>query len=263
MKKLLFLLFMFSFSLVLGQIPKIEAVKINTIAVTADTFLGFDSFGFYYWIKNNVLIKTNSDATFEYKNVSLGKITAVDLQNPLKVVVFFENFNTIVIIDNQFNESQKINFSENSVPIVVSAMGIAAQNQFWIYNSLNQQIGLFDYLKKDYKTISTSFPESIKLYQSDFNAFYWIDKNNNWYACDLFGTITFKQKISDFDSIQILNQTQLLYTKEGHLYFEDIQKKQKTTIEIPEKSFKKCYYKDQILAIFTSEGITNYKIILP
>jgi hypothetical protein len=128
---------------------------------------------------------------------------------------------------------------------------------------LNQQIGLYDYLKNNYKSITTSFPENIKYYQSDFNTFDWIDKKNNWYSCDIYGKITTKEILSDFDLIEISNDHQFLYSKNSSLFLEDLEKKIKFEIEISEKTFKKFYFKDQILSIFTNEGITNYKITIP
>lgn len=246
-----------------GQNQKLIATKINSATTDADQFLGYDQFGFYYTIKNNVFSKTKDNAAIEYKNISLGKITKVDLQNPLKIILFYENFNTVILLDNQLSEIQKINFSHNTIPIVVNAIGIASHNQLWVYNSLTQQIGLYDYLKNDYKAISTSFPESIAYYQSDFNTFYWIDQKNNWYSCDIFGKITRKGKTPDFDAIAIINNNQFLISKNAILTIEDLEKRQKFEIEILEKTFKKFYYKDQILSIFTSEGITNYKITIP
>jgi hypothetical protein len=263
MKKVMLLLFIGSFSIVIAQNLKPTAVRIDSIRFDGDQFLGYDPFGFYYTIKNNVFSKVGNLDTIEYKNISLGKITKVDLQNPLKIVLFYENFNTVVILDNQLNETQKINFSENVIPIVASAVGIASQNQLWIYNSMNQQLGLYDYLNTIYKTISVPFTESIKNYFSDFNTFHWIDNKNNWYACDIFGRITINGKIPDFESIEIINKNQFIYSANGILIFQDLEKDQKTEIKIAEKSFKKFYYKDQILSIFTSEGITNYKIIIP
>lgn len=263
MKRLLTIFFVILFSIVHGQNQKLTAEKKLSVSLTADVFLGYDQFGFYYSIKNNALSKIRDNESFEYKNPSLGEITKVDLQNPLQIVVFYENFNTVILLDNQLNEAQKINFSENASPIMVSKTGIAAQNQLWIYDSLNQQIGLFDYLKNSYKSISTSFPESIKYYQSDFNTFYWIDQANNWYSCDVFGKITLKAIIPDFDQIAINNDHQFIYSKNNILVFEDIDKNQKFEIDILEKTFEKFCFKDQILSIFTSEGITNYKITTP
>jgi hypothetical protein len=263
MKNLLFVLISCCIAVVSGQNQKITPAPIQKTAIDADQFLGYDSFGFYYTIKNDVFFKTKDQESLEYQNISLGKITKVDLQNPLKIVLFYENFNTVVLLDNQLNETQKINFSENTIPIIAAATGIAFQNQLWIYNSLNNQIGLYDYLKKDYKTISTPFPENMKYYQSDFNTFHWIDPKNNWYSCDLFGKTIAKGKIPDFDCIEIINKNQFIFSKNSILTYEDIEKNQKFEIEVLEKTFKKFCYKDQILSIFTSEGITNYKIIIP
>ncbi|TRX11884.1 hypothetical protein [Flavobacterium gawalongense] len=263
MRNLILFFFFTTISIAFGQNQKLLSSKINHVIIDADQFLGYDQFDYYYTIKNNVFSKIKDKESLEYKNITLGKITKIDLLNPLKIVLFYENFNTAILLDNQLNETQKINFSENPIPIVVNAIGIASQNQLWVYNSLNQQIGLYDYLKNDYKVISTSFPESIKYYQSNFNAFYWIDDKNNWFSCDIFGKITKKGKTPDFDSIEIINDNQFIFSKNSILTIEDIEKNQKFEIEILEKTFKKFGYKDQILSIFTSGGITNYKITIP
>ena len=120
-----------------------------------------------------------------------------------------------------------------------------------------------NFLKKEYKTVSISFVKNIKKYQTDFNTFYWIDEENNWYTCDLFGKIIFKEKIPPFDSIEIININKYLYNKDNILIYNDTKKGLKFEIDIPEKTFKKFSYKDQILSIFTSKGITNYKITIP
>lgn len=255
-----------SFSAVFSQNQKINANSISHFKVDVDDFLGYDSFGYFYQIKNNVFSKIKDKEIFEYKNVSLGKITKVDLQNPLKMVLFYEDFNTVVLLDNQLNKITEINFSLNNTPIVVSAIGMSTQNQLWIYNALNQQIGLFDYLKNEYKTVSTPLTETIKYYQTDFNTFYWIDKKNNWFSCDIFGKTTALGKVSDFDSIEIINNHQYLFSKANLLYFKDITSVNSngfSQIEILENSFDKFCYKDQILSIFTVKEIVNYKIVIP
>ena len=200
---------------------------------------------------------------FEYKNISLGKPTKVDVQNPLKIMLFYENFNTIILLDNQLNETQKINLSENDVPILATATGIVSQNRLWIYNSLTQQIGLFDYLKNKFLSITPSLQGNLKYYESDFNTLQWIDNNLNWYSCDIFGKITTLGKVTDFDQMQVINDHIILFLKEGKLQLQDIKNNTIYTIQNVEKSFKKFYYKDQILATFTNHGITNYKISIP
>ena len=205
----------------------------------------------------------NEKESWQYKNVSLGKPTKIDIQNPLKIMLFYENFNTVVILDNQLNETQKINFCEKEVPIVVTATGIASQNRLWIYNGLTQQIGLFDYLKNTFQSITPSFQGNIKYYESDFNTFQWIDGDLNWYSCDVFGKIISLGKVAEFDQIQVIGNQIIIFSKNGKLILQDISKNGNYTIENVEKSFNNFFYKDQILSIFTNQEITNYKITIP
>ena len=154
-RNFLFLFFILCpLALAFSQNKKINATTISRIVIDTDEFLGYDSFGYSYQIKNNVFSKTKGNESWEYKNISLGRIAKVDLQNPLKIVLFYEDFNTVILLDNQLNKITEINFSQNNIPIVVTFIGMSAQNQLWIYNALNQQIGLFDYLKNEYKTVS-------------------------------------------------------------------------------------------------------------
>lgn len=263
MKNVLLLFFILFCTVSFGQEKIFVATKQDSIVLTADHFLGYDQSGFYYSIKNNVLSKTKREKSFEYKNISLGKPTKIDFQNPLKIMLFYENFNTIILLDNQLSETQKINLSENDVPIMAAAAGIASQNRLWIYNSLTQQIGLFDYLKNTFQSITPSFEGNLKYYESNFNTFQWIDNNLNWYSCDIFGKTTTLGKVADFDQMQVINDHTILFLKDGKLQLQDIRNNTIFSIENVKKSFKKFYYKDQILATFTNHGITNYKITIP
>jgi len=262
-KKLILLFFILQLAPAAAQGQNLKILPISTQKIDADDFVGYDGLENLYYIKNNVFFKKKENESWQYKNISLGKISRVDIQNPLKIVLFYENFNTVITLDNQLNETQKINFSKNPVPIMVTATGIASQNRLWIYNSLTQQIGLFDYLKSTFQSITPSIQGNLKYYDSDFNTFQWIDEKLNWYSCDVFGKISTLGKVSDFDQIQLVTSQVVLFSKDGRLHIQDFQKKSIYTIINVEKSFKKFYYKDQILSIFTAEGITNYKISIP
>lgn len=266
-QKFLFYIFLLcTINALSAQNSGINATLVSHYKNNSDDFLGFDAFGYSYQIKNNVFSKSKATELFEYKNVSLGKITKVDLQNPLKIVLFYEDFNSVVLLDNQLNKMTEINFSQNPTPIVVTAIGMSTQNQLWIYNTLNQQIGLFDYLKNEYKTVSIPLTEPIKYYQTDFNTFYWIDRKNNFFSCDIFGKITSLNKTSDFDKITIINAAQYIFSKDNLLFFKGIDKTNSNAvseIKILEKTFDNFYYKEQILSIFTATDISNYKIVTP
>ena len=263
MKKALLILLFFWALKGFSQQQKASVEKLDSYAFSADFFLGYDKFGWKYFITNNTFNKQKDSLILQYKNLALGKIAKVDLQNPLKIMLFYENFNTVVLLDNQLNEVQKINFSENTVPIVVAATGMAAQNRLWIYNSLSQQIGLFDYAKNDYKPITVPFTGKLKYYEPDFNSFQWIDENSERFACDVYGKMSDLGKTPNSDRIRFFSDSWFLYSIDNQLFAFDIKNNKPFAIPIAEKSFKSFTVRDQILSIFTADGITNYKIILP
>jgi hypothetical protein len=263
MKKIVYFLLLLGFSVGFSQNQKLKTTALGTTELENRTYIGFDGLGNNYYIKDNVFIKENDTQKWEYKNVALGKITSVDYLNPLQIVVFYEDFNTIITLDNQLNEIQKLNLFDIDNTIFASKIGLAAQNQFWIYNALTQQILLFDYLKNASKTIGNPIQESIQYTQSDFNNFYWIDEINNWYSIDIFGKATLLANIPPFEKIQIIDNEKLLFSRDNILYCLNNATKTVYEIEIVEKSFQNYYYKDQILAIFTNQQIKNYKIKLP
>lgn len=245
-----------------GQIT--SASLLTTEAIPSNRFLSIDVLSNRYFEENGVLFKKNGGQIWQYKNLSFGKIVKIDTQNPLKIGVFFEEFNTVILLDNQLNEIKKISFSDtNKATVIASAFGIAAQNKLWFYDTNSQKIGLFNYVNEDYKFISTPIQGNFKHYESDFNNFQWIDKNLNWFSCNIFGKIKLIRKVPDFDKIQILNSDLVLFSKGEHLYFHDFKSNKTIEVQNVNKSFDFFIYKDQILSIFTNREIKNYKILLP
>jgi hypothetical protein len=263
MKRYLYLFFLLIALISKSFAQDINPVVLDSISINADLFFGFDGYQNYYFSKNNVVIKKNKEATLQFQDLSLGEVTKVDILNPLKIIVFYEKFNTVVILDNQLNETERINFSERDFSIVVSAVGVADQNKLWIYNSLNQKLGLYDLNTKNFQEIGTSLEDEIANYQTDYTSFQWISKKGQWNTCDKYGKITAVAKINPADSIQMISPNSIIYLKENALIQSDFVRGSENKINIVEKSLRNFYYKDQILSIFTNEGITNYKINLP
>lgn len=263
MKTQYLFLFLMLFNLSFSQEGKIDLIEISTEKIETNQIVGTDKFGFLYYLNENVFYKRNDSKTFEYKNLSLGKIEKADIQNPLKIVLFYKNFNTIVTLDNQLNEIQKVNFSENSESIVVEATGMASQNRFWIFNNLTQKIGLYDYLSNNYLDLTQPFQGNLKYYQTTFNNFQWIDEHLNWFNCTIFGKIVNQGKVPDFDKMQIIDQNYLLFLKQNSLFLRDLKTQETQIIKKGDKTIESFFYNENILVIFTNQQITNYKIILP
>ena len=257
-------LFICFFSLItISAFPQLLSTeKVNSISWSTERYLGFDSQQNHYSINNNVIIKRGNNL-FEYKNVDLGKITFIDFLNPLQIIVFYKDFNTIVLLDNQLNEIKRINFNLNPEPIQLEATGLSAQNQLWFYDEISNKIGLYHIKNNTLKWISTPLKSGFKNYFSDFTFFYWIDHTNQLFSSSIYGTINRLGVLPKYDKIQLLNNSTALYTYENEIYFYEISKEKSSKIELAENFVNNFFFKDGILAIFTQNKITNYKLILP
>ena len=235
----------------------------TTTAVEADSFIGYDKFGFMYFIESNTLHKSDGIQSAQYQNLSVGHIGRVDLSNPLKIVLLYPDFNSAVLLDNQLNEIALINFSVLNEPIVVTATGNASQNRLWFYDSLSMQIGLYDTQTNGYVFLTQPIIGTILHWETDFNYFQWIDNNGKRYAVDIYGKITDMGKVPEFDSARFVSDNTILYTKDNQLWLYSTDRAVKNLIDTDPNSFKSFSYKDQILSIFTNHTITNYKITIP
>ena len=263
MKKLLSLFLLLSTFTFFAQAKYVETTKINQTVITADTILGYDTFQSLYYSKENTLYKTMNATQVEYNNFSLGKISKVDFQNPLKILVFYEQFNTAVLLDKQLSEIIKYDFSQNEIPIVCGAVGISTQNKLWIFNDLTQKISLYTTSTKTLNELSTALESPIKQYATDVNQFSWIDKHLDWFSCDIYGKIKKIGSVEQSDFIQFTDSRSIVYQKDDLFYFRSATLPTGILLNNVDKRAKSFQLNGDILSIFTDREIINYKIIQP
>ncbi len=82
-----------------------QVIEIKRQIVKADGFK-LDKIGHLYFVKDNVLTKTDKDLNvlFTYDDFAWGNISDIDVSNPLKIIVFYKDFNRIVYLDNNLAE---------------------------------------------------------------------------------------------------------------------------------------------------------------
>lgn len=237
--------------------------KLDSISWEIDRYLGFDQQQNHYAIKDNVILKRTKNEVLVYKNLSLGKIERVDFQNPLQLVVLYKEFNTLVLLDNQLNETKRIDFNLNPSLIQLEAMGLSAQNQLWVYDGNSNRLGLYSTTTDHTKWITVPYSNPLINYASDYTYFYWVDSEKRVSASSIYGKLSTIGSVPKYESIQLVDATTALYFMEQQLYFYEIVNGSIRKIEITENFVDNFFFKDGILAIFTQNKITNYKLILP
>lgn len=225
-----------------------------------DQYIGKDNFQNYYYIFNNQLFKKELDATYDYKNLALGKIHDFAIENPLQIVLFYKNFNTVVLLDKQLNEIQKINFNSIDPLLTITNIGFGGQNKLWFFDSNLQRIGLYDLVSSSIKFLSTPFKGSISKIMATYNFFYFLNENNMYQSISIFGKIENIGVVPENNGFCFLNESKVIFTKDNLFFVYDFNSKTISKLNISEKSFQNFFFKDGILSIFTENKITNYQI---
>lgn len=233
----------------------IESVKIASKLFNYEVFWGNDLSGKYYFSNSNTLYKVSQSDTVNYANNNFGKISSVETFNMLQTLVFYRENNAFVLLDAQLNEIKTTIFSE----INCEFLKPASQNELWFYDSLSQQIGLYNLNSKKIKFLSNPI-KNISYSQSDYNYLYWIDTENNAFSISKFGKIKSLGKITSFEKVVFLSQTDLFYLFEDEIYYYTFENHISTRININEKLIENFCYSDGFFSIFTNNQLITYKI---
>ena len=143
-------------------------------------------------------LRPDGDSLAVYNNVrKYGKLYSVDVRNPLKVLLHFKDFNTIVILDRLLNERSVLDLRKHSL-VQVTAIGQSYDNNIWVFDELElklKKIGddgkLIDQ-SNDFRQIFDSTPSPSVIIDQD-KLVYLYDVQKGIYTFDYYGG--FKNRI--------------------------------------------------------------------
>lgn len=246
---------------ILGFSQNTKIAILDSIIIQADVYVGKDMLGFDYYVKNNGLYKQKLTEKWEYKNLSLGEITSIDIINPLKTVVFYKDFNHAVLLDNQLSEITKINLSDHNIMGITCSM--ASGNRLWVYDDLSNNLLLLDYLNKKITTINQPFKNTFRYYNSDYNNWYRITQDHQIYAYDNYGRMTDLGQAPAFDYLLLIQNQNMLFSLHDNLYLYGVTENTVELLLSKIKNLKNFNYANGILTVFSGESLKNYTLKLP
>lgn len=219
------------------------------------SFFTIDHLGDEYQIINNEVVKLgNSRQKRSYKNVLLGTVSSIDVRNPLQIVLFYKNFNSIVLLDNQLSEIAVYNLSDFFPQLDVKSVSSAQKNSVWIFDNLSKRIYLLDLTQMALNSVSVSLEQEVTVWNSDANFYYWTD-GTSFNRCDRYGKVTVTPISFAFDAIIAIDQNTIFYQQERKFYIWKVKEQKKEEIMISEDSVERGFLNNQILTIFTKESV--------
>jgi len=254
MKRIFFLL------LLIAQVGLSQSL-VATIPLTVDKFIGFDSYKNLYTTEGMVLYKTGPLGKFEFTDFTLGNITSVDIINPLNVVLYYQQSNTVVLLDNRLTEIERINF--NTLPPFINSSKVsnAGGNRLWVFDQDLQQLSLLNYRNNTTSELSQPISETIIQQTSNFNYCYLLtDKNIIGFT--LFGGILYNIPFLNAEKIIQFNE-ELIILKNNELYKIAENTKEINPYFNPEITIKDLQLTRDFLYIYDGKNLHTFSINQP
>lgn len=130
-KKLLFVFLLLFFSLnARAQLQQITQIDTVAKAVYADNLNNV-----YLLSPSDELLKYTPDGKLKwrYSNNRFGKMHSVDVSDPLRIILFYADFQQVVVLNNNLTEITRYAF-EKSGDLWVSAVASGNNNSLWIFD---------------------------------------------------------------------------------------------------------------------------------
>ncbi|NRB83823.1 MAG: hypothetical protein HRU49_08625 [Winogradskyella sp.] len=259
MQKLFYLLFLINFSVVAQE--QITTTLKDSTAFNAKAIFGVDTFGtMYYTTDDNTFHKKTKDTTITYTNFQLSEITSANAFNPLKINLFYRDFNTVVILDNRLAEVYKIDFNTVQPYKNVSFVSTGFDNTLWIFNQDLQQLELYDYKTNKVRLKTVPIQSEILDLKSDYNNCYILTENY-LYVYSYFGSLIGKYKNEGFESLAF-SEAHLVLKKENGLSILSKKSTEIKPIKHPNLLISQFLVTNETLYIYDDEMLRQYQLKL-
>lgn len=233
---------------------------IEKFALDADRFIGVDNLGDLYFIKNRTLHKKSTQGTYDFKDFQLGRVGSVDLLNPLRITLFYPDFNTAIVLDNRLNEVNRIPFVMRPPFLNVINATTANDNRLWIFNQDSQQLELYNYRNENHHILSRPISEDYITHQSNFN-FCYVLTESKLRLYNIYGSYLKSIPNEGFLKMSLNRDRLLVQTAEGvFLLTEELTKK--TPVITGQIVVKDLYLNEDFLYIYDGEFVHKMKLTL-
>ena len=139
-------------------------------------------------------LNANGDSVAVYNDVKkFGQATLIDVSNPLKLLLYYKDYATVVVLDRFLNAVNVIDLRKENI-FQVKAIGQSYDNKIWLYDELEGKLKKIDEDGKllqetpDFRQLLGQAPSPIKIF--DENKYvYLYDSAKGVYVFDYFGVL--------------------------------------------------------------------------
>ncbi len=169
----------------------LKKIKGDIVAFAADNFDNL-----YLLNSSDQLKKINEkgDSVAVFNNIrKYGKVAQIDVSNPLRVLLYYKDFATIVVLDRLLNVRSTIDLRKQDI-FQTQAVCLSYDNGVWVYDEFEHKLKKLDeegkllFASTDFRQLFDDAFSFTAINDHD-GYLYLYDKNKGVYVFDYYGTL--------------------------------------------------------------------------
>ena len=171
-------------------------------------------------------LDARGDSVAVYNNVKrFGKLSSIDVSNPLKVLLYYKDFANIVILDRLLNVRHTIDLRRADIS-QVSAISQAYDGNIWLYDELENKLKKINEEGKvlletpDFRQLFDEVPQPQLIFDQD-GYVYLYDSLKGFFVFDYYGTLKSKLPYTGWQNIAVTSRSIIASRLKKNAYVPD------------------------------------------
>lgn len=225
--------------------PVTAASFVLTLTLSQDIVdFAVDNLGNIYVINGDNQLKklsANGDSLAVFNDVRrYGKIAAIDVTNPLKLLVYYRDFTTIIELDRFLNIINTIDLRKQNI-LQAKAVSLAYDNNVWVFDELDARLkriaddGTLVDQTTDFRQLFDTVPDPVLICDRE-GLVYLYDTTKGVYIFDHYGSLKTHLDFSGWKDFDVIGKN-ILGRDEAKFY-----RYQQGTLNMQEEAIPAAYH---------------------
>lgn len=191
-------------------------------------FFTTDQLGYLYLVHEGEVVKMDEQGQelFRFNDMLLGAPSLVDATNPMQLLVYYDEFQTVVRLDRTLTQTSSFDLWSLGLP-TIPVVAIASDGRLWIYNEVQRKLqkigagGQVEVETPDLALIDTRALSPLALVERN-NRLFLQSREGAVLVFDNFGGFvrTYEVDATPLPGLQVLEKTLLTFTPDELLLID-------------------------------------------
>jgi hypothetical protein len=230
---------------------------------TAD-FIKIDPYGNIYAVKETQLSKfsPHGKLLFSYSNQKLGVISSIDVFNPMKIMLFYQDAGALVFLNEQLALINAPISLFDANYFTISLASYSAANQIHLYDNANKYLITLDFNMRELSRTPINFPSfnPMKMIELEEKSLAFHEPESGVYLFDSFGTFNKLIPIITSNFVEVTSEL-IYYTNNNEVVIYNYKFLNTETQQLPIANVVQTWlYRNNMILLLQNGTIWIYEL---